>query len=347
MPMDREAPAHLYRASLTRMPDVAHPDELYRAARAVVFGAAGFIGRWVARALCSRGAHLTLMTRNRSDADAVFARYGVHGDVVEFDLQQADLVEERLRQIRPSIVFNLAGYGVDPSEQDEHMAYRINADFVETLSRAVAATRDPTWKGLDIVHVGSALEYGPIGGNLSEDSAPRPATIYGRSKLAGTNLLSRFCKTEGIAGLTARLFTVYGPGEHPGRLLPSLLQIARTGGSLPLTAGAQTRDFTYVGDVADGLVRLGVAPARPGEILNLATGRLTSVREFAVTAAKILHIDESRLMFGSIPTRPAEMIHSDVTLARLRQLVDWLPPTGILAGIGQTWEFERTPHDPS
>ena len=77
-----------------------------------------------------------------------------------------------------------------------------------------------------MIHVGSALEYGTARGNLNELTAPSPTTLYGRSKLAGTLRVCRAARRRGFRAVTARLFTVYGPGEQPGRLLPSLMAAA-------------------------------------------------------------------------------------------------------------------------
>jgi nucleoside-diphosphate-sugar epimerase len=161
----------------------------------------------VARALCARGAEVTLVVRCRAAAEAIFARYGVHGEVVEANLSDLGAVRVLFHEVRPTITFNLAGYGVDCFELDTKSAYRINADLIRTMCDAIARIREPGWAGQDMVHAGSAAEYGRIGGDLAEDSGPRPTTLYGRSKLAGTYLLARGCKTKGLRGLTARLFT--------------------------------------------------------------------------------------------------------------------------------------------
>jgi nucleoside-diphosphate-sugar epimerase len=312
----------------------------YSGVRVAVLGASGFIGRWVARALCASQANVSLIVRSREVAEEIFSRYDIRGDVFEVDLRDREVVRKLFQNIRPSITFNLAGYGVDRSERDEKAAYQINGHLVKTIGEVISEIRDQQWFGQDVVHVGSALEYGAIRGNLSEDSIPNPTTLYGKSKLAGTHLLTHCCKTFEMKGVTARLFTVYGPGEHRGRLLPSLLEAARTGESLPLTAGEQKRDFTYVEDVAEGLLRLGLTTAKPGEIVNLTTGKLTSVRSFAETAAEILQIPHERLKFGMIPTRSEEMNHSEVALERLQRLIAWIPPTGIVEGIRRTLDFE-------
>jgi nucleoside-diphosphate-sugar epimerase len=288
--------------------------------------------------LSARGAALFLIVRDHEKAEEVFSVYGIHGEIISLDFRRASIVGAVLRAIRPSIIFNLAGYGVDPSERDELTAFQINAHLVQTIC-AAAAAQHADWNGPTVVHVGSALEYGAIGGHLPEDACPAPYTLYARSKLAGTHLLAGTCHSFGLIGVTVRLFTVYGPGERSSRLLPSLFETARTPEPLALTSGKQRRDFAYVEDVADGLLRLGRARARPGEVVNLATGRLTTVRCFAETAAELLAIPPRLLHFGVLPTRPEEMEHAEVSVGRLQRLTGWLPPTLPVDGIRKTIQF--------
>jgi nucleoside-diphosphate-sugar epimerase len=314
----------------------------YQGVRVAVLGASGFIGRWVARLLNREGADLDLVVEEMGLAERVFETYRIQGRVYELDLAVFPAVREFLSDIKPKIVFNLAGYGVNKSERDEETAYHINGRLVGFLCESISGLRDQNWSGQDIVHVGSALEYGQIGGNLSEDSVPNPTTLYGKSKLEGTTLLTRYCRANGIKGLTARLFTVYGPGEHSGRLLPGLLETARSKRPLKLTSGVQIRDFTYVEDVAEGLLRIGLtATAAPGDVINLATGKLTSVRQFVHIAAEIMAIPLENLLFGAIPTEWEEMDHEPVSLDRLRALTAWVPETSVAGGIRKTLIFEE------
>jgi nucleoside-diphosphate-sugar epimerase len=121
--------------------------------------------------------------------------------------------------------------------------------------------------------------------------------------------------------VTARLFTVYGPGEHDTRLFPSLVAAARSGVTVPLTDGRQRRDFAYVEDVVDALVRLASTATPPGAVVNVASGRLRSVRSFIEAVARRLGMPDAALRFGALPTRPDEMQHADVNVERMRQ---WL-----------------------
>jgi nucleoside-diphosphate-sugar epimerase len=257
--------------------------------------------------------------------------------VIGADLSSQEAVRDAIAASRPAIVFNLAGYGVDRSERDEKLAGTINSDLPRWIVEALAAPDEHSWDGQRLVHAGSALEYGEISGDLAESSEPNPTTLYGRTKLAGTLAVRRTCEELGVRGITARLFTVYGAGEHPGRLLPTLLEATTHNEPISLSSGAQRRDFTYVEDVAEGLLRLGaVKSARPGEIVNLATGLLTEVKEFATESARVLGIAPQRLHFGALPARAEEMQHDPVSVARLRQLLGWVPATGIADGVRRT-----------
>lgn len=313
--------------------------------RCLVFGAAGFVGRWVARELCSHGARLTLVVRDPQRAQAVFDAWEVLGDVRQADLSQAGVATALIEWARPAVAFNLAGYGVDRGERDEALAQRINAQLPAEIALAMVHARDLNWGYQAFVHTGSALEYGRLRGNLNEEGRGEPSNLYGQSKLLGTQQVLDRALERGLRALVARLFTVYGPGEHAGRLLPALLDAARDEAELPLSEGQQRRDFTYVADAAEGLVRLALVPASVApepKVVNLATGTLASVREFALFSARVLAIPPSRLHFGKLPTRPEEMEHGDVSVDRLRTLTGgWTPQTTIVEGIERSLAFVR------
>ena len=307
--------------------------------RVAVLGSTGFVGRWVARKLSQAGAELLLPVRSPATAREIFQQFEITGELIELDLLANEQVASFYSTMRPSITFNLAGYGIDRNERDPVMAYKINAELPGTIGEAALPLSNTGWRGLDVVHVGSAMEYGTAAGDLAEETRALPTTLYGKSKLAGTIYLKRFSELNGLKTLTARLFSVYGPGERAERLLPSLINARKTGARLPLTDGSHERDFVYVEDVADGLLRLGSLSISRSEIVNLASGSLTSVRDFTETAAVILGIDSDRLNFGALPTRQEEMAHLPVSNRRLRQLIDWIPPTTIEQGVRKTASF--------
>ncbi|MCC6927916.1 MAG: NAD(P)-dependent oxidoreductase [Gemmatimonadaceae bacterium] len=323
------------------MPNETHTEALLagRRRRSVVIGATGFIGGWVARALASRGDALLLVARDlealrRQWPGAVLSpeapgerAVAPTVSVAAGDARTIDSMERHLLAFGGDTIFNLVGYGVDRAERDEGLAMAINRDFPVALAELAGS-----W-GACLVHAGSALEYGTAHGDLREDTVPMATTRYGITKLAGTEGVRAVALRRASRAVTARLFTVYGAGEHAGRLLPSIVDLGAGDAPIPLSAGTQRRDFTYVADVVEGLLRLADAHPEPGEPVNLCTGRLHTVREFAEAAADALGIARARLAFGAIPTRPEEMAHDAVSIARLQRLTGWHPDPSLDAGV--------------
>ena len=314
--------------------------EPLRGRRVLVTGATGFIGRWVACGLSAVGAELWLAARDERKLEAICDSLEIKGHFLIQDCAKEGSFAELYGQANPDIVFNLAGYGVDASERDESLARALNARLVEEIAEVVACSKGSDWSGLRLVHVGSAAEYGFVEGVLKESSQAAPISLYGRSKLAGTMALSSVRQRTGLRAITARLFTVYGPGEHHGRLLPSLLQASRTGETVPLTVGQQQRDFVYVMDVVEGLLRLASLTATVPPIVNLATGKLTSVRTFVRCAADVLGLDDSQLQFGAQPGQHDEVQQGPADPSQLSRLLGWIPACELREGIARTLEYE-------
>lgn len=315
-------------------------DARYRGVSSLVLGATGFIGAWVTRALEARGAVVYSVGRDPARLEAALGCSDHPDRVICVDLAERGSVGRVVDSTSPWIVFNLAGYGVDHAERDPDAMAAINSRLVHELTTALSAQPESDWSGVRLVHVGSALEYGRVSGRLHERVVPNPTTAYGQSKLEGTNLVAQWAVTSGRRAVVARLFNVYGPGEHAGRLFPSLRQIENSGGRLELTTGRQCRDFAYVEDVAEGLLRLGVSAVGPGEVVNVGSGRLLSIRAFAETVAAELGIDGAALDFGALPDRDEEMWHSEVDVARLKELTSWTPQTTLAEGVRRSQEFD-------
>ncbi len=311
----------------------------YKGTRVVVLGSTGFIGIWLARKLCSMGAKVYLFHRDAERARRLYSAFEVDGEYIEADLLEAGTVEQAIHDIRPAVTFNLAGYGVNPEENNKEIAHALNVRLVERLADCLETARDRSWQAQALVHTGSGFEYGAIGGDLDEESIPDPTSLYATTKLKGTKALVNSCNRTALPALIARPFTVYGPGESSHRLLPSLMKGAQEGGTIQLSSGVQKRDFIYVEDVVEGIIRLAVSSAPPGTVVNLASGVLMTVRQFVEAAATVLGITEGQLQFSSISTRVVEMEHLPVNINRLQSMTDWTPSTSVQDGVRRTLMF--------
>ncbi len=318
------------------------PISRYWGRRVIVLGAAGFIGRWLAKQLIAYGAQVYLLVRNPIVAESVFQQYEIEGEVIEQEVTSGQDLEQLIHKIKPSVVFNLIDLTPEQSEQHEEQAFQLNADLVMTLCDYIAGSRDPSWEGQDIVQLGSGHEYGHAT-NWGEETTDVPHTVYGRSKLEGTRFLTRCSKAYGLRGLVARAFSVYGPGERSSGLLPTLLAARRNETPIPLNLTDSSHDWIYVEDVAEGLGRLGLATAPNGQVVNLATGRWTSTRDYIAIASKVLQISPNRLQFEIQANHHGE--RTPVPLSRLQALTSWVPSVSIEEGIKRTAKFENIGKD--
>ena len=311
-------------------------DQPLAGTRVLILGASGFFGAWVCRAAELAGADVHAIARNVGNLQSL-KRRSPAAVLSIGDLGTPGVARDLIDRLRPSVVINLIGYGVDREERDAALARRLNAELAEEVGEAVLAAEPtlPKGAGLRLLHLGSAFEYGSVEGLVSETTSCTPQSVYAETKLDGTRRLERL-RQAGLAGLVVRVATVYGAGEHPHRLLPTLIRAARTGEQVSLTAGEQQRDFTYVADVAEGLVRLIARGAPPWGVANLATGRLCEVRTFIGCAREMLGLRPDQVALGAIPYRSDEVWQGPIDTGRLDGWLSWRPATSIEAGIQAT-----------
>jgi nucleoside-diphosphate-sugar epimerase len=183
-------------------------------------------------------------------------------------------------------------------------------------------------RGLDEVGVerlvvtGSSVEHAPSTEPLAEDAPVVPRTVYGSAKALCHELL-RTAERPALTRVTwARLFNVVGPGERPGRILPSVARALLTGTPFDLSEGTQVRDYVDVRDVADALVRLAV-PTAP-DVVNVGTGVGTALRDVLLAMAD--QVDGRELLrFGVRPFLPEDNPVVVADTGRLRREVGWVP----------------------
>ena len=309
----------------------------FNGANVVLTGATGFIGRAVWDRLARAQANVFAVARDEAALRSIGEEYSLPATPLIADLARPDQFLDAIRELRPDVIINTAGYGVAPDERASDVAEMLNAQLPGWIAQAAAENQQATWRGQAFVHVGSGFEYGSVDGPVDEHTAAHPQNNYAETKLRGTEAVSRVREQTGLRCTTARVFTVYGPGEHPHRLLPSLLRAAHAKQPVDLTAGLQERDFTFVGDVAEGILRLAIARDVP-PVVNVATGRSTSIRAFAEEVLRAAGAPPDLVNFGAIPTRPDEVRQGPVATAQLMAVTGWVPKTSVADGIRATVE---------
>jgi nucleoside-diphosphate-sugar epimerase len=263
----------------------------------LVTGGAGFIGSQLVEELLRRGHHVrvvdNLVTGKRENIEAALhnARQVVpQAAAPEFIL--GDLAEEAVaRQAVEDMEFVLhqaAIPSVPRSVKDPLTSNRANIDA--TLNVLVAA-RDAGVRR--VVYAGSSSAYGDTPTlPKREDMPTNPLSPYALQKLVGEQYMQMFTRLYGLETATIRYFNVFGPRQDPSSAYSGVISrflLALTDGEQPVIYGdgEQTRDFTYVANVVDGVLRAVEAPRAVGEVMNVATGGRISLNALLHTLQKL------------------------------------------------------------
>lgn len=226
-----------------------------------------------------------------------------------------------VRRIRPQAILHLAAVGVHPARADDPGVFEANLAMANAVVRAAALV-----PGCRVVCAGSMAEYGDHAGPLHEDLPMVPAantTAYATAKLAAGLHARSLGLRLGVPVIVARLFGVYGPGESPHRLFPTLIAGLRAGTPVPLSDGRQRRDFIHVDDACRVLVDL--AGSTQGGVVNVGTGVAVAVGEVCRRLAATMGADPGLLQFGVRARSPgdADLLVADTT--RLAAIVGGVP----------------------
>jgi nucleoside-diphosphate-sugar epimerase len=302
--------------------------------RYLVTGAAGFIGANLLRRLVERGETVAgVFTKTHSDAWR-FRYSGIfpHHCHTFCDLANPETFRYFIDEFKPTIVYHCATHGAYHRQTDAQRIIRTNVEGTLNLLNACAKN------GFGLfVNLGSSSEYGPKRQAMREDDVCEPTSVYGVAKLAQTNLCRQFALELQLPIVTLRLFSVYGPWEEPGRLVPNLMRAMATGKSLKLADPETVRDFVNVDDVVDIALRMreGFIGER-GDVYNIGSGVQTTLAEVMQEAARLqgktLTTDT-----GYIP-RPWDTDCWVADISRARQLLGFRPRS-LREGLAQTWEW--------
>lgn len=288
--------------------------------RVLVTGASGFIGSHLCRELHALGAQVLGVSR--------VPRHGPdHVRWTANDLTQLDSVDRMFRELKPDLVYHLAGFA-SAATRLELVDATFESILVSTKNVLVAAAhaRHPR-----VVLVGSLEE--------PQDPDSAPASPYGVAKWAAGTYGRMFNALYQVPVVTTRLFMTYGPGQRRAKILPHVITSLLQGRAPELASGRRQVDWIYVDDVVSGMILAGTAHGIPGATIDLGSGTLVTIREVVETIARLLHPSATPL-FGAVPDRPIETTRvADVAAAA--RLIGWQPRTSLEEGLTRTVAWYR------
>jgi len=299
--------------------------------KALVTGAAGFLGSSIAQALVERGDSVRGVDCFIDYYPRVIKERNLRllkGNP-RFEFHEASLVDADLDTFLDGIdvVFHQAAQaGVRASWGAEFEIYSKNN--IQATQRLLEACRP---KKTRVVYASSSSVYGEtLKFPMKETDLPAPVSPYGVSKLAAEHLCVLYWKNFQVPTISLRYFTVYGPRQRPDMAFHKFIRAMLTGKELPLYGtGEQTRDFTFVKDaVAANL--LAAERGEPGGVYNIGGGSRVSVNQVFEVLEGILGTPPK---IKRLPVQQGDVAHTVADTTRAERDLGYKPAVSLEAGL--------------
>ena len=304
----------------------------------LVTGGAGFIGSHLTEELVRRGHRVrvvdSLITGKRRNLEHIPSVEFLHGDLAD------DGVAARAVEGIDYVLHQAAIPSVPRSVSDPVTSNRAN--ITATLNVLVAA-RDAGVKRL--VYAGSSSAYGNTPTLPKHEAMPtNPLSPYALQKLVSEQYCQMFTRLYGFETVTTRYFNVFGPRQDPGSPYSGVISLFSTAlleGRRPTIYGdgGQTRDFTYVANVVDGVLRCCEAPNAAGEVINVATGGRISLNDLLRTMNGLLGTQLEAIYKEE---RAGDVRDSQADIAKARTILGYQPIVGFEDGLRRTLDWCRS-----
>jgi nucleoside-diphosphate-sugar epimerase len=299
--------------------------------RIVITGASGFLGAWASRALVADGHQVTALARSPSP----WRLAGV--DELRIVVAASTLWPEEIARLAPEVLVVVDWTGVAGQSRDGEVQW---SNLHRQRRMIGAALTAGTHR---IVGLGSQAEYGPRQDRISENAPTEPSTVYGQAKVAALAQLRELCEAAGVQWVWARVFSIYGPLDNEGLLLPTVADSLSAGRDVDLSSGEQLWSYLYASDAGRAIAHLANSSLAYG-VYNVGHPYAPQLRDTIERFAT--HFDsEGVLRFGA--AGPTRITRLEPDVDRL-QSTSWEPRVGLTEGLQLTadWLLRRPLLDP-
>ena len=245
-----------------------------------------------------------------------------------------DISQKKLLSNLPTdfdYIVNLAGY-VDHSDKIRTM----RSHFYGCKNLAMYF-KDKNIK--KFIQIGSSIEYGKLKSPQKENkkNLQKSYSVYGKAKLLSTKFLLSLYKKYNFPASILRLYLVYGPKQDKNRVIPITILNAIKNKKFDCSSGNQLRDFIYIDDLINVLMKILKKKKLDGEIINIGSGKTISIKKLILKICKISKGGHPQ--FGKIPLRKDEIIKLYPLLSKVKKSVSWHARVSLDKGLKRTINY--------
>lgn len=339
-------------------PSALTPQHRYQL-RWLITGGCGFIGTSLIKNLASEGGHFIRVLDNlsigtRDDLSSVTDFIEIDSSLLSPDslltqLVVGDIKEPEICEIcardMDIIVHLAANTGVGPSVADPRKDMEANVLGILNMLEAARSQKVERF-----VFASSGAPVGEVEPPIHEKLAPKPVSPYGASKLAGEGYCSAYYRTFGVKTVALRFGNVYGPGStHKSSVVAKFIKQAIGGEQCEIYGdGSQTRDFIYIDDLTEAILKAAMYQEEPGqpdnllpwgEVFQIATNKEHTVNEVARMLQRILNEKGITMQITHGQTRLGDVRRNYSDTTKAKQILSWQPQTDLSGGLPQTINF--------
>ena len=295
--------------------------------RYLVTGSTGFIGACLVHKLVEMDCTVHVVIRKESNTwriNDIMENINVH----IADLTNLTEINTVVKNIHPDVVYHLAAYG----------AYHFQIDTTKMIQTNIVGTMNllnvcSNYGFEAFINIGSSSEYGSKNKKIKEIYLLEPDSHYGVTKSCATLFCQCEAKNKKLPINNVRLFSVYGYFEERTRLIPTIIKACLCGQNPKLLSPDSVRDFIFVDDVIDFLLKLSANPKISGEIFNVGSGLQRTVGDVVNETIKLTK-SSIQPIWGSADLRPTKEPKIWVAdISKAKKMLDWEPKNSLKQGL--------------
>ena len=301
--------------------------------RVAVTGSTGFIGMHLLRGLHAVGAEIVAIAA----ADKHIERL----DGLPFPVEQAIVddmcnIGDAIRRAKAEYVIHLSAF-VSTERSLHALDETLRQNLLPTISLLAAAAEVQVAR---VVLLGSCEEYSQKTTPFDTAMATDPSSPYGASKAAATAYARMFTNSFRLSTVVLRPSVVYGPGQSDRMLISQVMKAMSKNRRVEVTRGEQTRDFIYVEDVVKAIIRSLTVPSAEGEVWNVGSGEVVTVRDCLERIERITGCT-GLIEYGKRSYSENEIFQYELKVEETYAAFDWKPSVTLDEGLHKTWESFR------
>ncbi len=289
----------------------------------LIIGGTGFIGYHLAKKCLKKNFKVTSLSKRPPKK----IRFLNKVKYIICDINDEKKLKKRITANFNYIV-NLGGY---VNHQNKRETYRSHYLGLKKLTEIFIQKKIKKF-----IQIGSSMEYGRVKSPQKEIFNCYPESTYATSKFLSTKHLMTLYKKKNFPAVILRLYQVYGPNQDKNRLIPIIIDSCKNNKSFPCSNGEQLRDFLFVDDLIDAILRC-LDNKVEGKIINIGSGKIIKVKK--IIDQIVNFYKAGRPLFGKIKLRKEEMLKVYPSLLNARKFLRWKAKVSFNSGILKTINF--------